>query len=72
MARDLERLFFSLSETDILNLRFNIDSREAISNAYKYLEKVEIELDRENANFALKILENSKDIISKLNNKNIS
>lgn len=66
LAKDLEKIFFSFNETDILNLGFNIDSREAIANAYKYLEKVEIELDRENANFALKILENSKDIISNL------
>jgi len=71
LAKDLEKLFFTLNESDILNLGFDIDLREAISNTYKYLEKVEIELDRENARFALKILENSKDIISKLEDEKL-
>lgn len=71
LTKDLEKLFFQLDESDILNLGFDIDSREAISNVYEYLQKVQIELDRENAKFALKILENSKDIISKLNDENL-
>ncbi len=72
LAQDLENLFFSLDETDILSLGFNVDLREAISNAYEYLQKAEIELDRENTKFAQKILENSKDIISNLNDEKLS
>jgi len=72
LAKNLESVFFQLDESDILSLGFNIDSRKAISNVYKYLEKVEIELDRENSKYALKILENSKDIVSELNDENLS
>ena len=71
LAKDLEKLFFSLNEFDILNLGFNIDSRASILNAYKYLNKVEIELDKENAIFAQKVLENSKDIIFGLNDEKL-
>jgi len=72
LARNLETLFFTLNESDILNLGFNIDSRQSVSMANEYLQKVKIELDRENAIFAFKILENSKDIISEINDENLS
>ena len=72
LAKDLEKVFFELSETDILNLGFNIDSRQAVSIVNEYLQKVEIELDRECAKFAVKILEDSKDIISKLGDEELS
>jgi hypothetical protein len=65
-AKKLEELFFSLDKADILSLGFDIDSTKAVSNAYEYLKKVEVELDRENGKFALKTLENIKDIIFKL------
>jgi hypothetical protein len=65
-AKKLEGLFFSLDKADILSLGFDIDSTKAISNAYEYLKNVEVELDRENGKFALKTLENIKDIIFKL------
>ena len=72
LAKDLENVFFQLSETDILGLGFNIDQRQAIEIAYSYLENVKNELDRENANFAQKILENIKDIILALGDENLS
>lgn len=72
LAKDLEDVFFLLDESDILSLGFNIDHRQAISNAYKYLQNVETELDRENAKSALKILENSKNIISELHDESLS
>jgi len=72
LAKDLEKLFFSLDETDILNLGFDISSRKAISNAYEYLQKIEIELDRENAKLAQRMLENIKDVISELNADGLS
>lgn len=72
LAKDLENLFFELSESDILSLGFDIDLRQAISNAYAYLESVKTELDRENAQLAQKILRNNKDIILALNDENLS
>ena len=72
LARDLENVFFELDESDILNLGFNIDQRQAIANAYTYLEGVKTELDRENAKLAREILENVKDIIYTLENENLS
>lgn len=72
LAEDLEEIFFQLKESDILNLGFNIDARQAIINAYKYIEKAEIELDRGNAIVALKILENCEDIISEFNDDALS
>ncbi|MBI5354508.1 MAG: hypothetical protein HZB50_17850 [Chloroflexi bacterium] len=71
LAKDLENVFFWLSDSDVLGLGFNIDLRQAVENAYSYLEHVKNELDRENANFAQKILENIKDIISELNDENL-
>ncbi|MTI67851.1 MAG: hypothetical protein FH753_14795 [Firmicutes bacterium] len=72
LAKNLERLFFTLDKSDILNLGFDIDSRRALSNAYEYLKKVEIELDRGIAKYALKILKDSKDIIEDFNDKTLS
>jgi len=71
LAKDLESVFFQLSESDVLGLGFNIDLRQAVENAYSYLEHVKDELDRENANLAQKILENIKDIILELNDENL-
>lgn len=70
LAKNLENIFFQLSQTDILSLGFNIDQRKAILNVNIYLEKVRTELDRENINFALKTLENIKDIILALSDDN--
>jgi len=72
LAKDLESVFFQLSESDVLGLGFNIDLRQAVDNAYSYLEHVKNELDRENANFAQNILENIKDVISELKDENLS
>lgn len=72
LAKDLEKIFFTLDKSDILSLGFDIDLMKAISIAYEYLQKVEIELDRENAELALKILENSKNIISNLHDEKLS
>jgi tetratricopeptide (TPR) repeat protein len=68
LAEDLEDVFFHLKEANILGLGFNIDQRIAISNGLEYLNKVEIELDREHAKYALKSLENVENIIISLSN----
>jgi hypothetical protein len=72
LANDLEKVFFELNDSDILRLGFSIDQRDAISNAYAYMKNVSVELDRENVNFAQKILVNSKDIVSGLNDESLS
>ena len=64
-AKELEEIFFSLNTADILSLGFDIDLTKAVSIAYEYLKNVEVELDKENGKFALKTLENIKDIIFK-------
>jgi len=72
LAKDLENLFFRLSESDVLSLGFNIDLRQVVENAYSYLEHVKNELDRENTNFAQTMLEIIKDTISGLNDEHLS
>jgi len=72
LAKDLETVFFQLNESDKLSLGFNIDQRQAISNAYAYLENVKVEFDRENTISAQKLLENVKDIILELGDENLS
>jgi len=71
LAKNLEDVFFKLDESDILNLNFDIDQRQSISNAYKHLESVKTELDRENVKLALKILGNNKDIIFSLKDERL-
>jgi len=63
LAKDLEDVFFQLDEANMLGLGFNIDQRIAISNGLEYLKKVEIELDREHAKYALRRLEDVEKII---------
>jgi len=71
-AINLEREFFKLDKSDILKLSFNIDSRQALSNASEYLGNVKTELDRENVNYAKRILNNIKKIITALNDEYLS
>lgn len=71
LAKDLERDFFQLKDSDILDLGFNIDRRQVIENAYCYLDIVKVELDKDNVIFAQKTLENSKDIFLVLDDENL-
>jgi len=71
-AKDLENAFFKLDEANILDLGFDINLTQAVSNAYKYLAKVEVELDRENGLYAFKILENIRDIILSLDDDQLN
>lgn len=72
LAKDLEELFFQLSEANILSLGFDIDQRRAIANANSFLDIVRMELDRENTNSAYRVLEPVKNIISDLHDENLS
>lgn len=70
-AIKLERVFFDLDESEILNLGFNIDSRQAISNVYEYLEQIELALDRENAIHAFTIHSQVENIIYSLQDEQL-
>lgn len=72
LAKDLEQLFFRLDDSDILDLDFVIDHRQAIANAYTDLEYVSKELDRENSIFAHKLLVSNKVKIASLEEDNLS
>ena len=60
LAKNLEEIFFSLDEPSILDLGFNIDSRQSVKNAYAYLDNIKDELDKQIAVYAYKILRNIK------------
>lgn len=70
--KKLEIIFFRLNQTDILNLGFNIDSRQAILNAYEYLNKVEVALDRENGIFAYRTHNQIENIIKSLQDEQLA
>lgn len=72
LALDLEHVFRRLSEVDLLDLGFNIDHRQVVSNVYSYLDIVKKELEKENAFYAQKILMNEKYIIGELGDENLS
>lgn len=70
--KDLEKIFFKLSNQQILALGFDIDSTNALRIAREYLERVEVDLDRESMKFVLKAAENLKDIISSLRDEDLA
>lgn len=71
LAKDLEKEFFELDESQMLELGFNLDSRETILIVNKYLENVEIQLDRECVNIAHRILERCKEIVTKIDDREL-
>jgi hypothetical protein len=72
LAKNLEAVFFQLNEADLLDLGFNIDQRQAILDAFSYLENVEKEFDKENLTFAKILLDGIKDIIIAIDNDALS
>jgi hypothetical protein len=63
IAKNLEKIFFTLDDTNILDLGFDIDSTKAVSIAFKVLEKIKIEIDKEYSKSALSMLENTEEIV---------
>ena len=61
-----------MKNDQILTLGFNIDSTNALRIVRETLSKLEVELDRYNAAFVLKALENIKDIVSNLNDETLT
>ena len=72
IAKDLEEIFLSLKNDQIVSLGFNIDSTKALHVVEASLSKLEKELDRYNAAFVLKFLENIKDTVSNLNDESLT
>lgn len=70
--KDLEKIFFGLQQQDILTLGFDIDSTKAVSNAYELLEKLEVDIDRDNGKDVLKQLDNIASIISGLSDDGLT
>lgn len=70
-AIKLERIFWGLDEVEIINLGFHIDARQAISNAYEYLEQIELALDRENPIHAFTIHIQVENIIHSLQDEQL-
>lgn len=71
LAKDLEKTFFKLDASEMLDLDFHIDQREAIAVAYEFLDGIRDELDRENAVHANRVLEHVKKIITLLEDENL-
>jgi hypothetical protein len=63
IAKNLEKIFFTLDDTNILDLGFDIDSTKAVSIAFKVLENIKIEIDKEYSKSALNMLENTEEIV---------
>jgi len=70
--KDLEKEFSKLKPDDLLALEFDVDATKAIRIAAEYLQKIEIELDRECINFAQRLLSDSKDVIFKLKDEGLA
>ena len=66
VPNDLEDVFFSLKKDQILALGFDVDSTNALKITYEYLNKLEIDLDRDNAKFVEKALTNVRNIVLSL------
>ena len=71
IAKDLEKIFFKLDNTDILELGFNIDLTKAVSITLEFLGKIKIEIDKEYSRSALKMLENTREILFDLDDDSL-
>ncbi len=69
--KNLEEVFFDLDETQLLSMGFDVDATKAVALARDSLEKLEVDLDRENGEFVEKALIRLKDIIEKLHDENL-
>lgn len=72
LSKDLEVLFFTLSQADILSLEFDVNATKAISIAHDLLNKLETDIDRDNGKNVLRQLTNIAAIISNLNDSDLT
>lgn len=66
---ELKRVFFKLNNSDLLALGFNVDARTSLGFVNEYLTKIEIDLDRELGNVALRALAKFEEILKDLQNE---
>jgi len=71
-AKDLEKVFLGLSAEQILALGFDINQTKALLLAQESLEIAESYVDRDNGDVALTILGQFKELVSGLNNEELS
>jgi hypothetical protein len=57
-------VFVGLSADQLLSLGFDVDSRNALVTARQYIATLDVELDRESGEFAMRALRNVRDIIA--------
>ncbi len=72
LPKDLEVLFFTLDQATVLSLGFDINATKAIDIAHELLNKLEIEIDRDNGRNVLKSLESLATIISDLSDDGVT
>lgn len=70
-SEGLKDIFFKLEEDEMLALGFDVDSTKTLRIAREYLDKLEVDLDRENGKFVLKSLEILKNSILDLQDDNL-
>lgn len=71
LPKDLEKVFFTLTIDQMLELNFDIDSSNTLDISKSYLQKLEIDLDRDNINFVSKALGSFKNIILSIKNEGL-
>lgn len=69
---ELENIFFTLTEDQILSQGFDIDSTKALRVAQEYLSRLEVELDRDNIAFVIRTIDKIRDIVSSLDNDDLN
>jgi len=71
LSKDLEQTLFTLNIDDISMLGFDTDQSSSKDFADNYLEKIEIQLDKENGDIASKELNNIKEFVQSLKNDDL-
>ncbi|MBK7764480.1 MAG: hypothetical protein IPI46_14265 [Bacteroidetes bacterium] len=64
LPREIEGIFLSLNNDQLVSLGFDVDQRKALEVSREYLKGMEAELDRGHANFVYQTLNTMRDIIS--------
>jgi tetratricopeptide (TPR) repeat protein len=72
LTKDLEDIFFGLTDQQILSVGFDIDSTKTLKLVREILGKLEVELDRDNTKFVEKTLNNNQDIVFSLNDDSLN
>ena len=71
-SHHLEQVFCNLTSDQISSLGFDVDLRNTLRIAHKYIDKLESELDRDNIDYVSQTLTNIKDLISELSDETLT